>query len=268
MKTLPWLSLVLVGVVQAEWSSTCPDFCDCKWISGKKSAICSDQELRNIPRLSSEIQHLNLSGNPLRSLPKDAFSSIGLAHVQKLYLSSCSIKTVHRSAFDDLGNMIELDLSGNAIENLPPETFTGCIRLQMLYLSRNSLLKIGPGVAFPKLPRLRTLDLSFNKIKDISDKAFLNLQSSVITVNLRGNMLEDLLPEPFMGFKELKSLVLDHNPWRCYCYLRRLRDFVVQAKLITVEWYVVNAIPLTSQKTAVEEGLRVAAIGLVTQRTT
>lgn len=74
-----------------DWS-TCVGKCKCKWVSGRKTAECSAANLTRIPdNLSPDIQHVDLSGNKLLSLPADAFKAVGLVHLHKVNIANiCS----------------------------------------------------------------------------------------------------------------------------------------------------------------------------------
>jgi hypothetical protein len=63
---LLFLSAVTLRLASADWLSECPRSCSCKWISGKKAALCVDVLLDSVPRMGSDVQHLDLSNNTIQ----------------------------------------------------------------------------------------------------------------------------------------------------------------------------------------------------------
>ncbi|KAF9805139.1 hypothetical protein SFRURICE_013332 [Spodoptera frugiperda] len=149
-----YLTFILVFVqIGSDWLS-CNDMteCTCKWASGKKTASCVSAGLKQLPNLASDIQVLNLHGNPLMTLEEDAFTNIGLFNLQRLNLSSTSLQSLHANAFQDLRILIELDLSQNQLLQLSPNTFKGAVRLRVLILNGNPL-SVLVAEQFPPLKR-------------------------------------------------------------------------------------------------------------------
>lgn len=229
------VSLLLVVLLAAcfagatDWSD-CPASCHCKWSSGKKQAKCVNVGLTAVPSsLNSDIQVLDLSGNQIPYLTRDAFRSVGLVNLQKIFLRGAGVREVHRDAFRDLRILIEVDLSSNAVSSLHPDTFTGNDRLRLLCLNGNPIVELNEA-QFPALQHLRTLELQNCLIKDVHKDAFLHL-TTLETLNLNGNRLRELSEEVFVPTKRLKTLSLDGNPWRCDCRLRGFRTWLLASNL-------------------------------------
>ena len=224
---------LLLSNVAADWTATCSHGCNCKWADGKKVAECISAGFTTIPEnLSSEIQVLDLRGNAIDTLMSRAFSSAGLINLQRIYLRNCSLRQVHKDAFQDLNIMIEVDLSYNQLTRLVPETFgsnESPSKLRFLYLNGNPLHKL-EAHQFPPLPHLRTLELMNCNLESLDKKAFMHL-SALETLKLSDNRLTNLKPEVFLPLGKLKSLNLEGNPWLCDCRLLALRDYLSEANL-------------------------------------
>lgn len=221
--------LVYCGMTFADWAD-CPIPCQCKWSSGKKTALCKDAGFTEIPlSLDADMQVLDLSSNTIRILPEDAFKNVGLLNLQRVFMRGCGIHNVHKDAFRELKILIELDLSDNFIGSLHQQTFQGNERLRVLYLNGNPLTEIKE-VQFPVLQHLRTLELQHCQIKRVHRDAFLHL-SSLESLNLNGNKLKWLSETVFLPISKLKTLSLDGNPWLCDCQLRSFRNWFIASNL-------------------------------------
>ncbi|XP_047004718.1 leucine-rich repeat-containing protein 24-like [Schistocerca americana] len=224
------LALLVLAAAAPDWSD-CPSACQCKWTGGKKSALCRAAGLSAVPNaLSAEMQLLDLSDNRIPYLTRDAFRSVGLINLQKIFARQAGVREVHRDAFRDLIILVEVDLSGNAIAALQPGTFSGNDRLRMLSLSHNPLSELVEG-QFPALPHLRTLDLSHCRLARVHPAAFARL-SALETLHLNNNRLQQLDAAALnVAAATLKAVALDSNPWRCDCGLRALREWLLARTL-------------------------------------
>ena len=69
------------------------------------------------------MQVLDLRGNDIHTLEEDAFLSRGITNLQRIYFQNCGIVEVDPGAFHRLTNLVELDLSDNALREVPSEAW-------------------------------------------------------------------------------------------------------------------------------------------------
>lgn len=216
---------------QEDWMQ-CPSICKCKWVSGKKTAECTRQNLTQVPGdLSPEIQNLDLTGNRIVNLTSKAFSRVHLVNLHKLTLRECGIEWIDRDAFSGLKIIIEIDLSGNNIQSLQPGIFHETQKLRVLLLNQNRL-RVLENDLFVNLTFLQKVSLASNQLERIEERTFYNLPK-LHSLVLDGNNFSTLQLQRFEEVPRLGSLGLQNNPWNCNCHLRKLRDWTIQNKLYT-----------------------------------
>lgn len=230
----------------------CPEKCLCSMQTVK----CLNQDLDAIPHsLPTNTKFLFVTGNSISRIGVDAFPT-RMELLTDLYLSGNEIESVDAMAFDNLPNLVRLDLSNNKIQTLSDRAFSDDNKLQVLNLSRSFHNHSSMDAVFSVLwnrsfPQLTSLDLSNNDLVVLPDGIFtglskltnLNLQNnSIISIqketlkvpplldlDLRDNSLRELSNATLTEFS-LKSdlhIRLAGNPWRCDCYIE---DMVVWLK--------------------------------------
>lgn len=132
------------------------------------------------------LQSLFYGGNTIRwcTLSRQV-SATGLNHLQALDLHSSSLQSIWSQGrclnlFDNLGHVVDLNLSFNALQSLPQGIFKGLTSVVRMDLSSNILTYLQPDV----LPKsLKILNLSNNFIASPDPTAFCSLSFLDLKMN-------------------------------------------------------------------------------------
>ncbi|KAK9874357.1 hypothetical protein WA026_002707 [Henosepilachna vigintioctopunctata] len=131
--------------------------------------------LKNLSRLSIYHTDIKFDYNTFQNLKRLKYLSISKVDVailgnevfngsmlEELYWTDSGIEKIDRYCFSPLGNIKIINLSGNKLAYLWPESFIGLRRLERLYLNRNRLATMNFR-QLEHLPSLQYLDISMNK---------------------------------------------------------------------------------------------------------
>lgn len=168
--------------------------------------------------------HLNSIENP-----EQKRTSIDTSIFNFTFFSShrCKLSGISVDLFSSLTNLVEVDLSGNYLTNVPTEALKNIPHLRKLSLAHNLLNRL-PDHSFGA--SLQSLDLTNCSLKSIDPFALSSL-TSLQVLHLALNNLISVSGEAIESLGNLKELTLHANPWHCDCSLRPLRAFMIQKNI-------------------------------------
>ncbi|MPC40948.1 Leucine-rich repeat-containing protein 15 [Portunus trituberculatus] len=180
---------------------------------------------------SSSLVSLDISENDLESVPGRPFAELYI--LSSLNLRSNLISSVDPEAFGGLQNLTQLDISYNRITSLPKEIFEELTSLQELNIGFNPLEKLDEGLlqhtpdlrrldlsklhlkSIPanffvaNLTKLETVSLAYNQLKVVPSRTLHGLSSSLLNLDLSGNLFTSLSAYSFGGLSNLRTLTLE-----------------------------------------------------------
>lgn len=163
-----------------------------------------DSSARDIP---IDLLYINNSTIPL--LTNDIFSNLKIHNVQ---ISGCKIKKIADDAFRGQGlYMKNLNLQDNELTEVPVKALKILTSLSLLDLSKNKISQI-TNHSFITLRKLTTLKLSDNNIT-LASHALTGLENSLKNLNLKGTK-QKTVPECIRGLRSLAFLDLSQNSIR------------------------------------------------------
>lgn len=135
----------------------------------------------------------------------------GFEDLQRLALSGNGLSELPEDLFDDVGNLIWLDLRGNKV-HLPKNIFAKLEKLETLELGNNNLQYLEPGV-FKNLKRLKLLNLWTNNLRNLTKECF-NGVESLLELDLSSNTIETFQSDVFSTLKNLVNINLNANHFK------------------------------------------------------
>jgi len=157
-------------------------------------------------RQLTHLSVLQLAHNEIESISEDAFSS--LQGLQTLVLSHNRLTRLDSLPFSGLHGLMSLSLDNNRLESLHDDVFRNISSLFELNLSNNKLRTVP--TALEKLANLRSLDLSYNLITNISNTSYHGIEQ-LYGLNLESNKIGNLSKGVFADLPSLRILNLAKN---------------------------------------------------------
>ncbi|OXU29844.1 hypothetical protein TSAR_010372 [Trichomalopsis sarcophagae] len=209
-------------------SSHLGDLTKMGWCNLSHNAIADLK--RGVFARNSLLKVLNLNSNKIRKLDSNTFR--GMRLMRRLYLRDNRINDVGRGTFGTMTRIGTIDLGKNMIKKVDYQMFYQLqyadtidvsenqvtlvekLAFKDLYsatvnLSHNAITKIESG-AFENCANIVVLDLSHNKIENISKTAF-DPATYATTLQLSFNYLTALNQVPLQNMTGLKVLNVSHN---------------------------------------------------------
>ncbi|XP_066235591.1 leucine-rich repeat-containing G-protein coupled receptor 6 [Saccopteryx leptura] len=164
-------------------------------------------ELREFPmaiRTLSRLQELGFHNNNIKAIPEQAF--LGNPLLQTVHFYDNPIQSVGRSAFQYLPKLHTLSLNGAMdIQEFPD--LKGTTNLETLTLTRAGIRLLPPRMC-QQLPRLRVLELSHNRIKELPS---LHRCQKLEEIGLQHNRIWEVRADTFSQLSSLRALDLSWN---------------------------------------------------------
>ncbi|XP_025830034.1 leucine-rich repeat and fibronectin type-III domain-containing protein 5-like isoform X2 [Agrilus planipennis] len=180
-----------------------------------KNLNLQDNDLTQVPvdslRKLRSLVLLDLSHNRITELPAGAFETLNKLATLKL---SDNNVTLHPESFRGLeGSLKNLNLKGTLQKEIP-EAIRGLTTLAFLDLSQNGLKEL-PGAAgihaFEGLNSLTALNLERNLIHTLQENAFFGIRSTLSSLSLLNNLLENFPTDAVKTLIELRVLDIGFN---------------------------------------------------------
>ncbi|KAJ3657247.1 hypothetical protein Zmor_016259 [Zophobas morio] len=177
-------------------------------LSGNRIATITEGAFNDLPRLSSLI----LSFNHLTKITEGVFTGQSLNHV---ILSHNKISSVTSGAFKTLSHLEKLSLEFNRLTLINPQWFQNLINLHQLNFGHNRIREI-PDKAFRDIQNdnNKRMDLSHNRINNISSYAFSGLKF-LDTLDLSYNEIENWDVTLLADVERIRHLNLFQNKIKC-----------------------------------------------------
>ncbi|OQR78596.1 slit2 protein-like, partial [Tropilaelaps mercedesae] len=154
------------------------------------------------------IMYLKLINNSMEVLAEDILYGLDIKH---LLVHEANISSIHRDAFQDLGERLEsLDLSKNQLTEIPTEAFEALKALISLNLSLNRITMLR-SESFRGLVSLIRLTLYGNRLHTLDSAAFLSCGNNLTRLNIGRNNLTRIPAEALALIAGLQHLDLHEN---------------------------------------------------------
>ncbi|CAH0719894.1 unnamed protein product, partial [Brenthis ino] len=191
----------------------------------------------------STLEELTLRNCKLLRVPGNAFE--GLSKLKELSIRSKNFdwsqnKNLELSlgTFNGLRELQILDLGKNNLKVVPSDVFCPLDNLQILNITHNKIKSIDR-IGFGKScgSGLRSLDLSYNELKTLSEDSELSGLRRLQELRLQNNNISEISSEIFNGLISLRILNISHNnlqsiPEGTFANTKELREIYLNNNLL------------------------------------
>lgn len=161
------------------------------------------------------LQYLILRDNGIKTIQPESFKI--LPNLKIINLNLNRIENITSGIFQHL-HLTRLYLSGNSIKNIWDDAFSDLPYLEVLDLSKNQIGHFSKNI-FNNVTNIREINLSFNKLKALSDRIFKQIFNNNILydkniIDFSYNFIERIHPNAFEGLVKIYDLLLNNNQLR------------------------------------------------------
>ncbi|CAB1325884.1 unnamed protein product [Coregonus sp. 'balchen'] len=182
---------------------------------------------RHFPLLPEKLDGLNLCSNLISNFSSETFPS----RFEELDLKGNRLVQLLPDSFGRLTSLPHLFLSMNQLIDLPEDFFGNLTALQNLDLSENQLTSL-PRTIFQDLTKIKIVHLQNNNLSFLEAKLFED-QAFLEKLYLSENDLQTLPQGFFDAFFHENVMRIRRNDWSCDCHMLYLYDYVAgQGQLV------------------------------------
>lgn len=117
------------------------------------------------------VTHYGLLEHTIETVTRENFNFSAAFHLEGLDISKGKLERIEQDAFQDLIQLVDVDLSKNRIDYIHPQTFSILSNLEKLSLNDNNLIAVEMDT-FNSNRKLNYLNLRNNKFAFIAPQAF------------------------------------------------------------------------------------------------
>ncbi|XP_035227345.1 chaoptin-like [Stegodyphus dumicola] len=156
--------------------------------------------------------NIELEGNLIEYIENEAFQN--LPNIEYINLSYNKLQFFNLKAFDQVGRLsaLKIEVDHNEIQNLTGNRFSShtSINIKSINYSYNNISYLDGSYFDPIRISINILDLSFNKIKNLTMSAFVEM-THLQTLTISNNEIETIDDDEFKGLKSLQILDISKN---------------------------------------------------------
>lgn len=143
---------------------------------------------------------LGLDNNNLKLIPVNSLSTLFELTYINLSFNRLTLIPVRLFMADIHRNLLEIDLSYNAIEKVSSQTFSGLELVQLINLSSNKIRCMEKSSLY-NLPYLTYIDLTYNQLRNLSENVF-EFLPNLLSIDL---MFNNLFTFSLKSFKHVSN---------------------------------------------------------------